>query len=73
MPFGTGKATRRRVQADRLRTYVEQLTGYSEETGSVLDGPAGPRLALAGNLSRYTGYDGIVRAVRGVAAAGRPG
>jgi len=73
MPFGTGKATHRRVQADRLRTYVEQLTGYSEETGSVLDGPARPRLALAGNLSRYTGYDGIVRAVPGVAAAGRPG
>ena len=47
--------------------------GYSDETGSVLDGPARPRLALAGNLCRCTSYDGIVRAVRGVAAAGRPG
>lgn len=31
------------------------------------------RVALAGNLCRCTGHDGIVRVVRGVAAAGRPG
>src|SRR5438445_13293482 len=30
------------------------------------------RIALSGNLCRCTGYDGIVRGVRGVAAAGRP-
>src|SRR2546423_6487194 len=31
------------------------------------------RFALSGKLCRFTGYDGIVRAVRGVAAAGGPG
>jgi len=31
------------------------------------------RIALAGNLCRCTGYDGIVRAVRGVAESGAVG
>ena len=48
-----------------------QLAGLDPDPAEISDDEI--REALSGNLCRCTGYDGIVRAVRSVAASGTAG